>query len=128
MYNTQEIAKAIKSIAKQQNISINQLLSDCELGKNTIAKMANGTDILTKNFAKIVDYLGCSADYLLGRSGNIHELSDEYDRLNENGKLKVQEYIKDLLTSPTYAKAEPSISDDIIQEVTQTLKKDINIK
>lgn len=44
------------------------MLAECELGKNTVTKMSNGTDILTKNFAKIADYLDCSVDYLLGRT------------------------------------------------------------
>ena len=70
MYNSQDITNRIKLIAKQQDISISQLLSNCELGKNTIGKMANGTDILTLNFAKIADYLDCSVDYLLGRTDN----------------------------------------------------------
>jgi DNA-binding Xre family transcriptional regulator len=46
------------------------MLLNCELGKNTVAKMSNGTDILTQNFAKIADYLDCSVDYLLGRTDN----------------------------------------------------------
>lgn len=70
MYNSQKIALKIKDMAKQRNISINQMLLNCELGKNTISKMSNGTDILTQNFAKIADYLDCSVDYLLGRTDN----------------------------------------------------------
>lgn len=70
MYNTQIIAQRIKERAKYRDISINQLLLNCELGKNTVAKMANGTDILTQNFAKIADSLDCSVDYLLGRTDN----------------------------------------------------------
>lgn len=70
MYISQEIAERIKSRAKQRNISIGEMLSACELGVNTISKMSKGTDILTKNFAKIADYLDCSVDYLLGRTDN----------------------------------------------------------
>lgn len=70
MYNSQKIALKIKDMAKSQNISINQMLLNCGLGKNTIVKMSNGTDILTQNFAKIADYLDCSVDYLLGRTDN----------------------------------------------------------
>lgn len=68
MYSSQEIAERIKLRAKQQKISVNQLLLNCKLGKNTVAKMARGTDILTLNFAKIADCLDCSVDYLLGRT------------------------------------------------------------
>ena len=74
MYNSQDIAQRIKNRAKQQKVSVNQLLLNCELGKNTVTKIASGTDILTLNFAKIADYLECSVDYLLGRT-NIPEVN-----------------------------------------------------
>ncbi len=70
MYNSQEIANRIKQTAKKREIPLGELLGECELGKNTISKMGNGTDILTLNFAKIADCLDCSIDYLLGRTEN----------------------------------------------------------
>lgn len=70
MYNSQEIASRIKSIAKSQGKPLGEVLSSCGLGKNTISKISNGTDILTLNFAKIADSLNCSIDYLLGRTDN----------------------------------------------------------
>ena len=70
MYNSQETVNRIKFQAKKQNISINQLLSNCGLGKSTITKMSNGADILTHNFLKIANYLDCSVDYLLGKTDN----------------------------------------------------------
>lgn len=70
MYNSQEIALRIKARAKEQGKSLGDMLSACELGINTISKMAKGTDVLTQNFAKIADYLDCSVDYLLGRTDN----------------------------------------------------------
>ena len=68
MYNSQEIVKRIKFQAKEKKITISQLLLECGLGKNTIVKMNNGTDILSQNLAKIADYLEISVDYLLGRT------------------------------------------------------------
>ena len=70
MYSSQDIAERIKGRAKQQGVSIKNMLEFCELGKNTVVKMTGGTDIHTKNFAKIADYLDCSVDYLLGRTDN----------------------------------------------------------
>lgn len=70
MYDSQKIANRIKSRAKEQGISLGELLSTCELGVNTISKMSKGTDILTHNFAKIADALDCSIDYLVGRTNN----------------------------------------------------------
>lgn len=78
MYNSQKIANRIRSTAKQQGKSLGEVLSNCELGKNTVSKIEKGNDILTLNFAKIADYLDCSVDYLLGRTdspeiaGGIH--------------------------------------------------------
>lgn len=89
MYNEQEVAVRIKTEAKKKKISINKLLANCNMGKNTIAKMANGTDILTQNFGKIAENLDCSADYLLGRTDTsilvnlpdelVREIMDEYN-------------------------------------------------
>lgn len=70
MYNSQDIANRIKFRAKNQGYSISAVLSTCELGKNTVSKIGQGTDILTLNFAKIADCLDCSVDYLLGRTDN----------------------------------------------------------
>lgn len=70
MYNSQEIANRIKSRAKCQGTSLGEMLTACGLGINTVSKISKGNDILTLNFAKIADYLGCSVDYLLGRTDN----------------------------------------------------------
>ncbi len=67
MYNSQEIAERIKSLAQERNRTVAAILSECGMGKNTISKIKSGTDILTLNFAKIADSLDCSVDYLLGR-------------------------------------------------------------
>jgi len=68
MYNSQNIASRIKATAKSRGKPLGTVLSECGLGKNTISKIGNGTDILTLNFAKIADCLNCSVDYLLGRT------------------------------------------------------------
>ena len=70
MYDSHNIATTIKTIAKEKNIVIKQMLSDCELGINTISQMSKGNDMLSKNLARIADYLDCSVDYLLGRTDN----------------------------------------------------------
>ena len=68
MYDSKMIAKRIRTVIKQQGKTSSQILAVCKLGKNTISKIENGTDILTLNFAKIADSLNCSVDYLLGRT------------------------------------------------------------
>lgn len=68
MYNSQEIAKRIKEQAKKNQISIKEMLAECDMGINAISQMAKGSDMLSKNLAKLADCLDCSVDYLLGRT------------------------------------------------------------
>lgn len=70
MLNSQNVAERIKEQAKLKGVSIKKLLEDCELGANTVGKMANGTDVFSQTLAKIADYLNVSVDYLLGRTDN----------------------------------------------------------
>ncbi len=67
MYNSQLLSDNIKLCTKNNGINVKTLLSDCELGKNTVGKIANGTDIGIQTIVKIADYLNVSVDYLLGR-------------------------------------------------------------
>lgn len=67
MQATQITAERIKKQAKTKGVSAKKVLEICELGPNTITKMANGSDIVSQSLRKIADYLDCSVDYLLGR-------------------------------------------------------------
>ena len=86
MYNSQEIAQRIKFMAKEKRVSVAQLLIECGLGKNTIVKMGNGTDILSQNLAKIADYLEISVDYLLGRK-DTPEITESIHISSNNGSI-----------------------------------------
>lgn len=70
LYNSPNIASLIKATAKEKNIVIKQMLSDCGLGSNTMSAMYHGKSIASDSLARIADYLGCSVDYLLGRTDN----------------------------------------------------------
>ena len=71
MNNSQYTANKIKSLAKSKGISVNKLLIDCELNKNSIYTMqSNGYFPRVEALIKIADYLDCSVDYLLGRTDN----------------------------------------------------------
>ena len=115
MYISQDIAQRIRARAKQQNVSIGEMLSSCELGINTISKMAKGTDILTKNLAKIADYLDCSVDYLLGRTDVVEVArSEEYVVLpiaarNKKGSSKSAAPHK--LTKQQWEEAQEALAD-----------------
>ncbi|MDD6762820.1 MAG: helix-turn-helix transcriptional regulator [Clostridiales bacterium] len=80
MYNSTTVAENIKKAAKDKNILLQDLFTNCGLGKNTIANLKNGSMPKADNLAKIADYLDCSVDYLLGRehsnSINIKEARD----------------------------------------------------
>ncbi len=68
MYNSQDIAIRIKSVAKSKNTALKTMLADCGLGINLISHLAKGQAVTYVNLAKIADYLDCSVDYLLGRT------------------------------------------------------------
>ncbi len=68
MDTSQNIAKRIKLVAKTRNVPLKTMLSDCNLGINTISELSKGKQISYVSLAKIADYLDCSVDYLLGRT------------------------------------------------------------
>lgn len=71
MHNSQTVALTIKALAKTKKIAIGQMLSDCDISKNTLSSMQSGGYLpRVENLAKIADYLDCSVDYLLGRTDN----------------------------------------------------------
>ena len=66
-----QIVENIKLKCKQKNVSINQMLKDCEITKSFIydlekRNMSPSCDRITR----IANYFGCSVDYLLGRTNN----------------------------------------------------------
>ena len=68
MYNLQILEDRIMSIAKQQNLSKNKLLINAELNKSVFDNMKKGQIPSVDKIHKIADYLGCSVDYILGRT------------------------------------------------------------
>lgn len=70
MYDSQEMAKRIKTQSKVKNITIGNMLADLGLGINLVSHLAKGQNITAINLARIADYLGCSVDYLLCRTDN----------------------------------------------------------
>ena len=68
MYESHNIATSIKRQAKARNIIIKTMLSDLELGSNTMSAMYHGKTLASDSLARIADYLDCSVDYLLGRT------------------------------------------------------------
>ncbi len=124
MYNSHDLAISIKSIAKEKNIIIKDMLTSCDLGSNTMSSLYHGKSIAFDSVAKIADYLDVSVDYLLGRTeepqtmnqvnnGNIgnnsnvninksslsdtdNELISEFKKLTFTDKVKVMSLIAEL--------------------------------
>lgn len=108
MYTSQETALKIKEIAKQKNITIKKMLTDCDLNINYISGMAKGKQPTMKNLQKIALYLDTTTDELLGvtslRNENqaismtpqdemLSELIRRFQRLSFDDKLDVFNYI-----------------------------------
>ena len=70
MRTAQEIAKTIEREAKSKNVSINRLLTDCELKGPVIANMRAGSMPSADKLSIIADYLAVSTDYLLGKTND----------------------------------------------------------
>lgn len=97
LYNSSKVAERIKQQAKLKNISIKDLLSECDLGVNTISKLANEKDIYLKNFVKIAYQLECSADYLLGMTENYKlNLDIQQDHITEHEQILLNAYRKNI--------------------------------
>lgn len=68
MYNPPDIAMRIKSTAKEKGVSLKAMLEEVGLGSNTMSHMRHGKMPAADTLARIADFLGCSVDYLLGRT------------------------------------------------------------
>jgi len=70
-YEASFVAKRIKAILKSKKISVNKMLTDCDMNKNALYTMqSSGYLPRLEAVAKIADYLDCSIDYLVGRTDN----------------------------------------------------------
>lgn len=70
MYNAQETRGRIKELCKVKKVRMEALLAECELGVNAIRQINDKKGMASYSLARIADYLGCSVDYLLGRTDN----------------------------------------------------------
>lgn len=84
MYNSHDLAISIKSIAKEKNITIKDMLTSCELGSNTMSSLYHGKSIAFDSVAKIADYLDVSVDYLLGRTDEPQKINYGVENHGDN--------------------------------------------
>lgn len=72
-YDAKLTADRIKEIAKSKKITISQLNSICDFSENTIKNAGKSSDgMKAKNLFMIAEVLGCSVDYLLGRTDSLN--------------------------------------------------------
>ena len=69
MYQSDQIAERCKIIAKKNGVTMKDVLARCELAKGTMINFKTSFP-KTDTLAKIADELGCSMDFLMGRTEN----------------------------------------------------------
>lgn len=91
MYVSAEIASRIKEIARQKNIVIAEMLRNIGLGFNTMNNLKTSMP-KADNLAKIADVLGCSVDFLLGRTDRDCLDAPGVEELSEDEKILLDRY------------------------------------
>lgn len=69
MFTSYELSERIKATAKAKQIAMKKILSEANLAVNTMSNMKTSYPQVN-NLTKIADELGCSLDYLMGRTDN----------------------------------------------------------
>lgn len=68
-YSPNNTSERIKKIAKELSMPISELSEICGLSKSTVTQSGKSSDgMKAKNLFMIAETLGCSVDYLLGRT------------------------------------------------------------
>lgn len=67
MYNSADVAARVKAMVKQRGTTSKQMLEDAGLSYNFMTMMSRSMP-KADSLARIADVLGCSVDYLLGRT------------------------------------------------------------
>ena len=106
MYTSSDVANRIKELAKQQKISLKDLLSNAGLGFNAMSHMKTSMP-RADSLAKIADQLSCSVDYLLGRTeikeapaeaeAKIKAIVDIYYKLSPKNKALLDSLLQSML-------------------------------
>ena len=73
MYNPQMVAERLKKLLLDSRITGKQMSSDLGIGVNTLSNIKRGDIKSVETFSLIADYLGCSVDYLIGRTDTPNE-------------------------------------------------------
>ena len=91
----QIIAKKIKELCKKNNLSVNKLLTSCDVNTSFLTSLNNGKNPNIENLLKIADYFEIPITYLLDEKLDATMTEEEvkhlehYRNLDEEGKEKV---------------------------------------
>lgn len=101
MYSAQFTIERIQSLIKEKGFTQKAVLIECGINENTLKRMTDNKGISSFYLAKIADKLGCSVDYLLGRtnnpqinSGNNITTGDIQGNNNANLNLSTEPFVK----------------------------------
>ncbi len=120
MYNSNEVAKKIKLLARSKKIPLKQMFSDIGLGFNTMSNMKNSMP-KADNLAKMADYLDCSVDYLLGRT-DVEGMCKSNALSLENDEIDVSVLIIG------FTKLNPSAQNAVIEYLNFVASQSKNLK
>lgn len=93
---------------QSKGITAYRVAKETGISQGLMNEYKNGLRIpATENLIKIADYLECSIDFLLGRTGTDEkeiQLINDFRLLNEDGKEDVLDYTSHALTKLKYQK------------------------
>lgn len=95
LYDSIALAERIKNQAKDRNIQLKEMFDVLALSRNTLSSLRTGRMMAADSLARIADYLDCSMDYLMGRTGD--PAAQQVD-LTADERQKVNEYVQFLLS------------------------------
>lgn len=91
-YNSVFTADRIKHLLKESKIPVSKMLADCDINKNALYTMqSSGYLPRIDALARIADYLGCSVDYLLGRTDDplAHKRRPDKTEVGHEGEMVI---------------------------------------
>ena len=111
MYTAQTTKERIKGLCKIQKVSMEQMLSELNLGVNAVRQITDTKGMSSVSLYRIADYLNCSVDYLLGRTdnpeirtdgsiniGNIGNNSNNNNHIQVSPETETQQEISSILS------------------------------
>ena len=94
-YDSTALAENIKIQAKVRNVQLKDMYTDLGMSKGVLSNLRTGRMMAADSLARIADYLDCSMDYLMGRTGD--PAAQQVD-LTADERQKVNEYVRFLLS------------------------------